>query len=154
MKYTLLVILIIIVLIIYFYFSGFFIWGKRAEIEVNKNEKSVVDKYKKQFKTYDVKAIHDFESIKSKKGGGIFNFYISTEDSIFSFRSITNDSMNAIARVVNYDIQQKLSHKEYYDSINISFYTIITDKNREGFSSIFSKSYIFPITDPVRRNVR
>lgn len=150
MRKSLFVILIIIGLVIYFYFSGFFIWGKRAEIEVNENEKSVVEKYKKKFKTYDVKAIHDFESIKSKRGGGVFNFYISTEDSIFSFRFITTDSMNAIANIVNYDLQKELSHKEYYDSIDISFYTIITDKNREGFSSIFSKSYVFP----VRRNVR
>ncbi len=136
---------VVLFVTIYLTRLGFFTWGKRAEMPLSLQELSIIEKYKKIYESSDVRAVHDFESIKSKRGNGVFRFYIATEDSIFSFKSLPSDSVVRLGYRINQDIQNILTNKPLYDSVQISLYTDYHLKNSTITHAVFTKNFSYPI---------
>lgn len=114
-------------------------------VPITENEKIVVEKYKKMFHTEDVMALHSRNVLLKNNIVGNFDFYMNSEDSVFSFNSIPLDSVEKISKGINSDIQKVLNHKIYYDSVCISIYTSSHTVNNTGLTITFNRDYKYPI---------
>ncbi len=114
-------------------------------VPITENEKIVVEKYKKMFHTEDVMALHSRNVLLKDSIMSNFDFVLCTEDSVFSFNSISLDSVEKIARNINIDIQKVLNHRQYYDSVSILICTNVQYKNSTMEGRTFSRNYFYPL---------